>query len=416
MPQFGEIALDESMPPKRDCSSARSSASSSNSSGDENAEASDELVDLITDRSGGNAFYVEELLIYLLGKGIDPRDPGALGALDLPDSLQSLVLSRIDTLSESPRRTLKVASVIGRVFHSPTLPGVYPELGSLEMVHEQLDGLRAAELVTLDQEAEQAYLFKHVVTQEVAYESLPFAIRAMLHRRVGAYIEATAAGSIERELGVLAHHYWHSDDATKKVEYLGRAGAAAQAEYANAAAIDYYERLVPLLSGSECVEAMLNLGKVLQLIGDLPRAEAVVLEARGIAVSSGTASQVAWSDASLAETARRQSHYEVTAERLETALEGFERSAMTRARPPCSTSQVSSPSIAAPTRKRANAIPRAASCERASATGPVSPQRMRTWRSSPSSPGITPVHSSSTNDHSRCGATSAIGAASGSAR
>ncbi len=323
LPQFGEIVLDE-----LDATETRSLIRSklgqlSGSAGSGIDETPDVLVDLITERSGGNAFYVEELLIYLLGQGIDPRDAGALGALELPDSLQSLVLSRIDTVGEQPRRTLKVASVIGRVFHGPVLPGVYPELGPEETVHDHLDTLRTAELVTLDQEAEQAYLFKHVVTQEVAYESLPFAIRAMLHRRVGAYIEATAAGSIELELDVLAHHYSRSDDAAKKIEYLGRAGAAAQAGYANAAAIDYYERLVPLLAGGERVDAMLNLGKVLQLVGDLPRAEAVVLGAQEIAVSTGKAAQVARCDASLAETARRQSHYELTSERLGAALEGF---------------------------------------------------------------------------------------------
>ena len=323
LPQFGEIALDVLDAPETRLLIRSKLGQLSGAAEAEADETPDALVDLITERSGGNPFYVEELLIYLLGKGIDPRDATALGALEIPDSLQSLVLSRIDTVGEGPRRTLKVASVIGRVFHGPVLPGVYPELGTPDAVHGDLDTLRTAELVTLDQEAEQAYLFKHVVTQEVAYESLPFAIRAMLHRRVGAYIEATAGDSIERELDILAHHYWFSDDEAKKIEFLGRAGEAAQATYANAAAIDYYERLLPLLSPLERVGATLNLAKVLQLVGNLPRAETVVLEARATAVSAGEAGQVAWCDASLAETARRQSHYEVTAERLDAALGGF---------------------------------------------------------------------------------------------
>ena len=249
--------------------------------------------------------------------------PSALGAVEIPDSLQSLVLSRIDTVGEAPRRTLKVASVIGRVFHGPVLPGVYPELGALEEVHGQLDTLRAAELVTLDQEAEQAYLFKHVVTQEVAYESLPFAIRSMLHRRVGAYIEATAAGSIERELDALAHHYGLSDDLAKKIEYLGRAGAAAQAGYANAAAIDYYERLVPLLAGSERIDAMLNLGKVLELAGDWARAEQVDQEALRLAVEIGARSSQGWAEAALAEVARKQGRYDEATGRLDAAAALF---------------------------------------------------------------------------------------------
>ena len=268
LPQFSELVLDELDEAETRLLIRSKLEQLAGAAGGEATEAPDALVDLITERSGGNPFYVEELLIFLMSKGVDPRDASALGAVEIPDSLHSLVLSRIDTVGEAPRRTLKVASVIGRVFHGPVLPGVYPELGALEEVHGQLDILRAAELVTLDQEAEQAYLFKHVVTQEVAYESLPFAIRSMLHRRVGAYIEATAAGSIERELDALAHHYGLSDDLAKKIEYLGRAGAAAQAGYANAAAIGYYERLVPLLAGGEQIDALLNLGKVLELAGD----------------------------------------------------------------------------------------------------------------------------------------------------
>ena len=252
--------------------------------------------------------------------------------------------------------------------------------------------MRAAELVTLDQEAEQAYLFKHVVTQEVAYESLPFAIRAMLHGRVGAYIEATAAGSIERELDVLAHHYWHSDDAAKKIEYLGRAGAAAQAEYANAAAIDYYERLVPLLDGQRARRRDAQPGQ-----GPPARRGPA---SRGIGRARGPRDrgfdwrrpqQVAWSDASLAETARRQSHYEVTAERLEAALDGFR----TVGDDAGAAAMLHLAGVVAQHRgayeeARERYSESRGCCERASATGPASPPRMRTWRSSPSSPGTIP--------------------------
>ncbi len=189
LPQFAEITLDV-----LDAGETRQLIRSKldQLSGDPRASAEgvpEDLVELISERSGGNPFYVEELLIYLASRGIDPRDSAALDSLDIPASLQSLILSRIDTLGEEPRRTLKVASVIGRVFESPVLPGVYPELGSLDDVTRQLDDLRAVELVTLDREADRSYLFKHVATQEVAYGSLPFAIRAMLHRRVGEYLE-----------------------------------------------------------------------------------------------------------------------------------------------------------------------------------------------------------------------------------
>ena len=123
--------------------------------------------------------------------------------------------------------------MLGRVFRAPMLPDVYPELGDFDESRKTSRTLGTSDLVSVDQEAEQTYLFKHVVTQEVAYESMPYAIRSMLHERVGSYIEETEADAIERNLDLLAHHYWRSENLPKKREYLGRAGEAAQASYAN---------------------------------------------------------------------------------------------------------------------------------------------------------------------------------------
>ncbi len=88
------------------------------------------LVDLVAARSEGNPFYVEELLNYIVAQGDRRRRPGAdRDVVRLPESLHTLVLSRIDAAAEGPRRTMKVASVVGRVFEAPTLPGAYEELG-----------------------------------------------------------------------------------------------------------------------------------------------------------------------------------------------------------------------------------------------------------------------------------------------
>ena len=68
---------------------------------------------------------------------IDLADEAAMRSIELPESLHSLVLSRIDEMAEAPRRTLKVASVVGRVFEAPILAGAYPDLGELPDVVEQ---------------------------------------------------------------------------------------------------------------------------------------------------------------------------------------------------------------------------------------------------------------------------------------
>jgi tetratricopeptide (TPR) repeat protein len=219
---------------------------------------------------------------------------------------------------------MKVASVVGRVFTAPMLPGAYEELGSVETVVEDLDALRALDLVVLDREADQAWMFKHMVTQEVAYESLPFALRALLHGLVGDYIERTEAGDLDRYVPLLEHHYWRSERGDKKVHYLRRAAELAQASYANSAAIAYYDRLIPLLEGSERVEMAIRLAEVLQLIGNWARAESVVRDAHALARAQGHGRAEGWADVTLAEIARKQGQFDEAAACLDAAAIRFE--------------------------------------------------------------------------------------------
>lgn len=277
------------------------------------------LTDLVLERAQGNPFYIEELLTFILSRGIDPDDEDALRRLELPDGLHNLVLSRIDTLAEAPRRTAKVASVVGRAFRVPLLRGAYPELGTTDQVTACLRALQGLDLV-LAEEAELAYLFRHIVTRDVAYESMPFAIREMLHEQVGAHLERASA---DPSLDLLAHHYWYSANADKKIDYLQRAGEAAQAAYANAAAADYYHRLVPLLEDSVRGPVLLRLGQVLELTGSWAGAEAAYAEGLTLAKQAGDRLAGAWAHAALAEVSRKQGRFEQAAEALELAFQDF---------------------------------------------------------------------------------------------
>jgi tetratricopeptide (TPR) repeat protein len=286
-------------------------------------EAPQTFIDLIVSRAQGNPFYAEELLNFVAEQGIDPSDESSLRSLELPSSLHSLVLSRIDTLDEAPRRTLKVASVVGRIFSTPVLPGAYPELGTIDDVRSHLGTLNGLDLVTADREEDESYLFKHAVTQEVAYESLPYALRATLHAHIGNFIEDSEPDAVERNLGTLAHHFWQSDDEPKKRGYLRRAGDAAKVAYANSAAIDYYERLAPLVPDAERAEVMLELGKVLEIVGRWDRAREVEASALELAESGGDERLLARCESALAEVARKQGAFDEAADRLSRAKAVF---------------------------------------------------------------------------------------------
>ncbi len=231
-------------------------------------EAPHRLVKRITEQAGGNPFYIEEMLYYLQSPGIDPQDSQELEQRDLPTSLHSLVLARIDQLTENQKTTLRLASIVGRSFKAGWLWGAYPQSADPQRTSADLEILRRLDFTQLDTpEPELAYLFKHIITQEVTYQSLPHATRAMLHDYLGQFMERTFSETIAQYVRELARHYWHSENEAKKREYLLMAGEAAQADYANAAAIDYYRRALPLLPAEEQVAVMLKLGQVLELVG-----------------------------------------------------------------------------------------------------------------------------------------------------
>jgi predicted ATPase/class 3 adenylate cyclase len=258
------------------------------------------LLEQIISKAGGNPFFLEEMVNYLHDKQIQLDDEKALAELDIPDSLHNLIISRIDQLPETTKTTLKVASVIGRVFPESWIWGSYTQAGTPAQVRQHLDDLRRLDLTPLYQEEteEATYIFKHITTQEVAYESLAFATRAALHEQVGRFIEQAHGENLTQYIDLLAHHYGRSQNSGKQRHYFRQAGNMAQKAYANQAAIDYYQRLLSLLSDAEKAPVCYALAQVRQLIGEWQMAEALYREALNLAQETGQIAVAA--DASLA--------------------------------------------------------------------------------------------------------------------
>lgn len=243
------------------------------------------VVATIAARAEGNPFYIEELLSYARDRGVALSDPAALERLELPGSLASLVLSRIDQLSTEQQTTLKVASVIGRSFAAEWLWGVYPQLGTEARVREDLEWLARLNITPLDTpEPELIYLFRHATTQEVAYASMPFGMRAQLHGQLAGWLEGQPTGPT---LDLLAYHYGRSANRAKQREYLRRAGEAAAARYANPAAITYFTGLLEVLDPDEHGPTLLALARLLAITGASAAAEARCREAAALAERLG---------------------------------------------------------------------------------------------------------------------------------
>jgi len=200
------------------------------------------FVERLLARAEGNPFYIEEVLNYLRDHAISPRDAKALSGLDLPASLDSLVLTRIDQLEERPRSTLRVASVFGRTFNAGHLLGAYPELNGARGIQPELDELSRRGFVEL--EGGDSYSFRHGVIQEAAYGSLPFGLRRDLHGSVAGFLERSYADSIDTAIDLLAYHYFRGESWPKALDFNLRSAQQAQSEYSNAAAISAAENVL----------------------------------------------------------------------------------------------------------------------------------------------------------------------------
>ena len=196
------------------------------------------VVDLIGEHAGGNPFFSEELAYTLRDTGVITVTngscriaPGAdLQELSLPDTVQGVVLTRIDRLAPPQQLTLKVASVIGRSFAYRLLHDIYPIAADRPTLADQLDGLQRRSLVLPEApEPELAWIFKHVITRDVAYELMVRTQRRALHRAIAEWYEQHHEGELPRFYPLLAYHWSRTDEAAKAVQFQGLAGERALA-------------------------------------------------------------------------------------------------------------------------------------------------------------------------------------------
>ncbi len=178
----------------------------------ERADLAGPMTDLILGKGEGNPFFLEELTRAVL------EQADAALAAGVPDTIQGVLMARIDRLGEPAKRVLQTASVLGREFSSRLLEAVREDGGDLAAHLAELT--RVEFLYERSGGAEPVYVFKHALTQEVAYESLLTPRREALHEAAGRALEALFPERLEEQYEGLAYHYSHSGNAEKALEYL----------------------------------------------------------------------------------------------------------------------------------------------------------------------------------------------------
>lgn len=285
---------------------------------------SDGVIKKITSRTGGNPFFIEEVMNWICHQNVTTLSEEVLDSVELPTSLHSLVLSRMDQLEEGSLVTMKVASVIGREFRANLVWGAWPELGDSSRVRKALRSLVDRDFTERkDTDPELAYLFKHVVIQEVAYESLPYGLRTRIHESIGLHVENEIPAQSVEVLDLLAFHFSRSKNTGKKRQYLLLAGDASMDAYAYSSAAEYYNAVLPLLDNSEKVPVLRNLGRVLEIVGDWHKAMETHKQALALSLEKGLLLEVMNCRMDIGDLLRKMGTFDEASTWLSTALEGY---------------------------------------------------------------------------------------------
>jgi class 3 adenylate cyclase/tetratricopeptide (TPR) repeat protein len=187
----------------------------------------EDLPERLRERTGGNPFFIEEVVLSLAEEGALEGERGAyrlarpIREVAVPVSVQAVLSARIDRLPEREKQILQTASVVGRSFAEPLLRGV-ASLPEAELA-EALRALVAAELVSeqaLYPEAE--YAFKHALTQEVAYGSQLGERRRRVHATVARALEEHYTDALDEKAALLAHHWEEAGEALEAARWHQR--------------------------------------------------------------------------------------------------------------------------------------------------------------------------------------------------
>src|SRR5581483_6544479 len=223
------------------------------------------VLNLIRERAEGNPFFSEELAyalrdsgVIVLHDGVYELAPDApdLETLRFPDTVQGVITSRIDRLTPSQQLAIKVASVIGRIFAFRVLCDIESVPEDTEQLEHDLSVLAALDLTPIEsREPELRYIFKHVITQQVAYNLLLYSQRQQIHRLIAEWYERTFPDALSQYYPLLSYHWSNAvqiepaDPAAlvKAIDYLRKAGKQAVEGNANQEALEFLTHALELV-------------------------------------------------------------------------------------------------------------------------------------------------------------------------
>ncbi|MEA3309084.1 MAG: adenylate/guanylate cyclase domain-containing protein, partial [Chloroflexota bacterium] len=218
--------------------------------------------ELVVRQAEGNPYYIKELLSALVTQGILVQDVDGqwqtsrpVISLDVPDSLQTLLLARIDRLAAAERHLLQVASVIGTIFWEKVLRDLLEEQVIFRVSLTNLQRAQFIEERRRVPDLGMEYGFTSSLMREVVYDSLLNDQRETYHLQAAEYLASFLDSEAEcpHRYGMIAYHYRQAGLLAKALNYALKAAQRAVAFYANTEARYHYtcalELLAELLAG-----------------------------------------------------------------------------------------------------------------------------------------------------------------------
>lgn len=215
-----------------------------------------QVLSLVHSKTEGHPLFTEEVAYALRDSGYIRIVAGhcdiaagaaASSALELPETIEGVIASRIDRLSASQQLTLKIASIAGRGFTPDLISEIHPVRPTLTEILDQFTAFIALDLIRDDAESDEPrFMFKHAITQQVTYDLLPLRRRRELHRALARRYERTFAADLAAAYPLLAHHWSKAEDAAKAMHFLHKAGDQALHRYANREAAEFLEEALRL--------------------------------------------------------------------------------------------------------------------------------------------------------------------------
>jgi class 3 adenylate cyclase/tetratricopeptide (TPR) repeat protein len=198
---------------------------------------SDQVLETIVARAQGNPLFLQEIA----RMGLTSEDT-------IPETVNDVILTRLDRLAPEEKKVLRLASVIGPSFDSRLLYDLAAGNPQPMRVDSALLELGRLGFTRRQAEGRSEYAFSHILTREVAYETLPYAQRRQLHKRVGQRIEQEQEAQLDSVCELLLHHYEQAGDPAKVVRYAAMSGNRAAAMFATNEGMGYYERSLTALA------------------------------------------------------------------------------------------------------------------------------------------------------------------------